>query len=141
MREGAHRAWIDMNGWRVLEEAIPRGEADEIAALMGVSEDTVHRWCRKPLSNEDHNATGRRNPIDYFLRLINALYARHPEGAEMVFDRVLHERAVLRKRHGRCALPTSTEMESALRRIGREADEMADAVAEPRRQKGAGDPL
>ncbi len=125
------RAWTDMDGWRVLDEAIPRGEADEIAALMGVSEDTVNRWRRRPLSSEDHNATGRRNPIDYFLRLINALYVRNPEGAEKVLDRVMHERAVLRKRHGRGALPTPTEMESALRRIGREADEMADAVAAP----------
>lgn len=134
MREGAHRAWTDMNGWQVLEEAIPRGEADEIAALMGVSEDTVHRWCRRPLSTEDHNATGRRNPIDYFLRLINALYARNPEGAEMVLDRIAHEQAMLRKRHGRCATPTPAEMESALRRIGRDADEMADAIVQPEGQ-------
>lgn len=127
-------AWTDMNGWQVLDEAIPRGEADEIAALMGVSENTIQRWCRKPLSDEDHDATGRRNPVDYFLRLINALYVRNPQGAELVIDRIMSERAVLRKRHGRIEQPTPAEMESALRQIGREVVEMAEAIAEdPRR--------
>lgn len=129
-------AWTDMDGWRVLNEAIPRGEADEIAAPLGVSSDTIRRWCREPLSDEDPNATGRRNPVDYFLRLVNALYARHPEGAEMVFDRIQHERAVLRKRHGRLDQPTPAEMESALRQIGREVAEMADAIAEDPRKRG-----
>lgn len=129
-------AWTDMDGWRVLNEAIPRGEANEIAAPLGVSSDTIRRWYREPLSDEDPNATGRRNPVDYFIRLVNALYARHPEGAEMVFDRIQHERAVLRKRHGRMPEPTPAELESALRQIGREVVEMADAIAEDPRKRG-----
>lgn len=129
-------AWTDMNGWEVLSGAIPRGEADDIAVLMGVSQNTIQKWCREPLSDEEPEATGRRNPVDYFLRLVNALYARHPEGAEMVFDRVQHERAVLRKRHGRVDQPTPAEMESALRQIGREVAEMADAIAEDPLRRG-----
>lgn len=114
-------------------EAIPRGEADEIAALMSVSEDTINRWCRKPLSDEDHDATGRRNPVDYFLRLLNALYVRNPEGAKKVFDRIMHERATLRQRQGHTTQASQEEIESTLRQIGRELDEMADSIAKDNR--------
>ena len=33
-----------MSGWKVLENAIPKGSADIIADLMSVSGDTVRRW-------------------------------------------------------------------------------------------------
>lgn len=62
--------------------------------------------------------------------LINALYVRYPDGAELVADRINSEIASLRKKHGVVRQPTTEEMESALRQIGREVSEMADAIAD-----------
>lgn len=117
------------DGWEVLSRAIPRGEAAAVASLLDVSANTVVRWRREPEA-EDDGGTGRRSPLDAILLFINALYIRHPEGAELVVDRINSEIASLRKKHGVVRQPTTEEMESALRQIGREVSEMADAIAD-----------
>lgn len=120
---------IMTDGWEVLSRAIPRGEAESVATLIGVATNTVVRWRREPEADDD-GGTGRRSPLDAILLLINALYVRCPDGAELVADRINSEIAALRKKHGRVRQPTTEEMESALRQIGREVSEMADAIAE-----------
>lgn len=131
MNPGKNRNGNDVmtDGWETLEKAIPRGEAAPIASLMGVSPDIVRRWCREP-ERDEKGGTGRRSPLDAILLFINQVYARHPEGAELIVDRINSEIAVLRKKHGVIKQPTTEEMESALRQIGREVSEMADAIAE-----------
>ncbi len=120
----------EMEGWKVLRRALRGRDKAEFAEMMDVHVDTVKRWTREPLTAEEQQATGRRNPIDYFLRLVYALYAISPEGAELVFDRVDRARALLRKRHGRTERPTRDEIDEKLRRISRETQEVADAIVE-----------
>ena len=117
------------DGWEVLAQAIPRGEADAVAEMIGVDPNTVVRWRREPEA-KDKGGTGRRSPLDAILKLINALYVRCPEGAEIVVDRINSEIAGLRKRHGLDSQPTMAEMEQRMRALEREIREMADAMAD-----------
>jgi len=107
-----HRAKNRMNGHEILEEAIPRGEADAIANLLGVSGDTVRRWRREPEAGDDMS-TGRRSWLDLIILLINAVWTRYPPGVDLIVDRIVAERANLRNIHGQTT-PTD-ELESELR--------------------------
>jgi len=120
----------EMDGWKVLRRALADDGAEELAELLGVHPDTVYKWCRRPSKVDDPKGTGRRNPIDYFLRLVTELYAMNAEGAEIVFDRIDHARAVLRKNYGRMPATSRLEIEEKLRQISREMQEAADAIAE-----------
>ena len=121
------RSTRSMNGWIVLEGAIPRGEAEEIADLMGVAPDTIRRWRREPEADDDRG-TGRRSPLDQLLLLLNAVYARHPGGAELIADRIAHEMAQLRAIHGQPA-PLLAAIEGDLREVSRLTARVADSIA------------
>jgi hypothetical protein len=125
---GAHRATNRMNGWEILEEAIPRGEADAIANLLGLSGDTVRRWRREPEAGDDMS-TGRRSPLDVILLLINAVYTRNPQGAELIVERVIGEISNLRRIHGHTeTMPIEQlegELRSAIKSMARVADQFA----------------
>jgi hypothetical protein len=93
-------------GWRVLERALTNPDTgilediSEVAEDAGVSEDTVYKWIRRPSRKKDPKATGRKNPIDYFLRLLRAVYLTTPWGARLIMRYVLSEFARLEAKHG-----------------------------------------
>jgi hypothetical protein len=117
------------DGYKILEEVIPYGMAAEVAKLMGVSLSTMDRWTAKPLTTEDPDARGRRNPIDYFIQLYNAIFLVNPDEADRLIDRVLQERARLRRRHKRDKPMTPEQVEGILREESRRLEEAADALA------------
>lgn len=111
-------------GWQVLERALTNphtNRLDDIAQVAedaGVSEDTLYKWLRRPSRKSDPNATGRKNPIDYFLRLLRAVYAATPAGARLILKCVLAEFARLEMKHGRSSpflvvWPTQSENHNA----------------------------
>ncbi len=110
MTENGARLRVDKPmavGWQVLEQALtnPRtGRLEDIAQVAedtGVSEDLMYRWLRRPSRKSDPNATGRRNPIDYVLRLIRAVYLISPWGARLIVKCILSEFARLEANNGR----------------------------------------
>ena len=123
-----NRAVNRMKGYEILEEAIPRGEVEAIANLLGYSEDTVRRWRREPESTDDMS-TGRRSPLDLILLLINAVYTRYPEGADLIVDRIVEERANLRRIHGQPNALPAEEIEGVLRGVMRSISTVADQFA------------
>jgi hypothetical protein len=84
---------------------------------------------RQPSTSKKPKATGRRNPIDYVGQLLVGLYGVRPEGAEEIFDAFDDLRAELRARHGRAPKLHREEIGKRLRQMGREANQMADAIA------------
>jgi hypothetical protein len=121
-----------MDGYKVFRKAVPENDLwaiTELSKLMKVSIDTIYRWMRQPSTAKKPKATGRRNPIDYCGQLLVALYAVSPERAELAFDAFDDLRAELRTRHGLAPKFGRAEIKSNLRRIGREASQMADAIA------------
>lgn len=81
-----------MQTWEILEKAIPRGEAERIAKLMGCSVDTVRKWRREPES-DDNTSSGRFNPLEGLMLLLDALEARYPPGADEIRDYINGEGA------------------------------------------------
>jgi hypothetical protein len=122
------RATNRMNGWEVLEEAIPRGEADSVANLLGLTGDTVRRWRREPEAGDDM-ATGRRSPLDTILLLINAVYTRNPQGAELIVERIVGEISNLRRIHGEAKPLAVDEIEGQLRTAIKAVQTVADQMA------------
>jgi len=126
------RASKDMDGYKVLRKAVPENDLwaiTELCKQIGISVDTLYKWMRQPSTSKKPKNTGRRNPIDYIGQLLIALYAVRPEGAEEIFDALDDLRAQLRTRHGRAQKIGRGQIQSNLRRIGREANQMADAIA------------
>jgi hypothetical protein len=128
----SRRATNRMNGWEVLEEAIPRGEVEAIATLLGYSEDAVRRWRREPEAG-DEMSTGRRSPLDAILLLINAVYTRNPQGAELIVERVMGEVTNLRRIHDQNDAMRVDEVEGELRAAIKAMSKVADEFA---RRKG-----
>lgn len=129
----AHRATNRMNGWEVLEAAILRGDAEAVANLLGYSEDTVRRWRREPEAG-DEMSTGRRSPLDAILLLINAVYTRNPQGAELIVERIVGEITNLRRIHRQNDSMRADEIEgelgAAIKALSRVADEIARKKSE-----------
>ncbi|MGH9767217.1 MAG: hypothetical protein ACREAB_07260 [Blastocatellia bacterium] len=117
-----------METWEVLEEAIPRGEAERIAKIMRVSANLVRRWCRQPES-DDNNATGRFNPLEELMLLFDALNARHPEGVDLIFDYIASEVAAARRIRDQKNPISGAEAESELRAAARRLEQVADMIA------------
>jgi hypothetical protein len=59
----------------LLEEAIPRGEAERIADLMGYSTDYVRKW-RQDKEAGAVNDSARRDPVTNLLIFFDALKSR-----------------------------------------------------------------
>lgn len=128
LTSNTHRATNRMSGYEVLEEAIPRGEVEAIANLLGYHEDTVRRWRREPEAGDDMS-TGRRSPLDAILLLINAVYTRSPQGAELIVERIVGEITNLRRIHenddSMRADEVEGELSAAIKALSRVADEIA----------------
>jgi len=122
-----------MNGWEILEEAIPRGEADAIANLLGLSGDAVRRWRREPEAGDDMS-TGRRSPLDLILLLINAVWTRYPPGVDLIVDRIVAERANLRNIHGQTTPidELESELREAILKMAKVADQFAGVKGDER---------
>jgi hypothetical protein len=95
-----------MAGYEVLTRALTGPDTgrledvSQVAEDAGVSEDQMYKWMRRPLRSDDRKATGRRNPIDYFLKLLRAVYLTTPWGARLIIQYVLSEFARLEAKHG-----------------------------------------
>src|SRR5262245_47622457 len=122
------RAGIQMNGWEVLEQAIPRGEAEAIGDLLGAATDTVRRWRRQPEA-DDEASSGRRSPLDQVLLLLNAVYTRNPDGAALIVERINSELARLQRIHGHGEGLSIEEAEDELRTAARNITRIADVFA------------
>ena len=118
-----------MQTWEVLEQAIPRGEAERIARLFDLSTDAVRRWRREPEAN-DNNATGRRSPLDELELLFDVLNARHPEGIDVIVDHINRSAAERRQVRGQAAATEAARVEKELRAAARRCNEAADLLAE-----------
>jgi hypothetical protein len=68
------RAAGQMETWELMEKAIPRGEAERVAKLMGYTADYVRRWRRQREANEDDEGA-RHDPVANLLILFDALRA------------------------------------------------------------------
>jgi hypothetical protein len=115
-------------GWKILSKIIPYGRAEEVQDKMHVSLDTVHRWMRMPLSKENPHATGRANPIDQAIRLIEVAYEVNPEDAHEIVDAFVSKGAELEAKRVGPAMSVP-EVEKMLRRRARELEAMANALA------------
>lgn len=69
------RAAVQMKISELLEEAIPRGEAERIADLMGYSTDYVRKW-RQDKELGAVNDSARRDPVTNLLIFFDALRSR-----------------------------------------------------------------
>lgn len=110
--------------FELLAKAIPRGESDNIGRLCGCSGQTVRSWRNDPDTDENRAAdsNGRRSPLDYLLQFLDAVDARHPEGADMIVDRIIYEHAA---RHSIRGKKAKMRMWQALRRANELARELA----------------
>jgi hypothetical protein len=117
-----------MEAWEVLEQAIPRGEAERIAKLMMCSVDTVRRWRREPEAG-DEAATGRRSPLEELMLMFDALNARHPEGIDDIEDFVISAAAERRRIRGQNKPISDAEAERELRAAARACKDAADRMA------------
>lgn len=97
----------EMEPWEVLQEAIPRGESDNIAQLLrrrGIecTGQTVRSWRNDPdvddkIAKVPH---GRRNPLDVILDVIAAVGARNGN-VETIRQKINHEAARVQADKGR----------------------------------------
>jgi len=117
-----------MQTWEILEQAIPRGEAERIAKLMRCSVDTVKKWRREPEA-DDSTATGRFNPLENLMLLLDAVGARNPEGVDEILDYINSEAAAGRRARGQSAQKSDAEAEKELRAAARRCNEAADLLA------------
>src|SRR5262245_50170909 len=115
-------------GWKILSKIIPYGRAEDVRDRMKVSLDTVHRWMRMPLSSENPHATGRANPIDQAIWLIEAVYEVNPEDTHEIVDVFVSKLAEL---EGKSSGPhlSDSEIEKTLRARAREFERLANALA------------
>lgn len=123
-----------MNGWQVLEIAIPRGSADVIAELLSVSGDMVRRWQREPLSDDAPTETGRRSPHDRERDLIRAVHSENPQGARLLVEDLVNFYLSLEAKQGR-GLDTQTaeEIEMMLRNAQSQLNRALEAMNRDRK--------
>lgn len=109
--------------WEILGGAIPRGEAERIAKLMRVSVDTVRKWCREP-EGDDNTASGRFNPLEEILLLIDSLRARKLDEGIYEIVEFINNEAI-----GEGTQKPAAEAEKELRAAARRCEEAADLLA------------
>lgn len=104
------RSEIQMPGYEVLFQALLNREkgrledVPQIAEDAGTTEDQIFKWTRPPETAKNRKGTGRRNPIDYFLRLLRAVYMSRPAAARFILKYVLAQFAEWEERQGRKGL-------------------------------------
>jgi hypothetical protein len=98
----------ELETWEIFRQAIPRGESDAVARILrrrGIecSGAQVRTWMNDPDVDDKRPAApnGRRNPLDEFLEVMNAVGARGARGADLLAKRVAQENARIQADHGR----------------------------------------
>jgi hypothetical protein len=76
-------------------------DVPQIAEDAGVTEDQIFKWTRPPETAKNRKGTGRRNPIDYFMKLLRAVYMSRPAKARLILKYVLAQFAEWEERQGR----------------------------------------
>jgi len=123
-----------MDGWQILELAIPRGSAAAIAQMLGYSADQVRRWMREALSDESPTDTGRRNPHDREKDLIRAVHSENPEGARLIVEDLVKFFLSLEAKQGRgLNSQTAEEIEAMLRSAQADLTKALEAMATERK--------
>jgi hypothetical protein len=118
-----------METWELMENAIPRGEAERIAKLMGYTPDYVRRWRRSPEAGEA-NDSFRRDPVANLLALFDALRARKlPHMIPLIMDYIQSDLASGSEVSGHSSAITAAQAESELRAMARRSAEIADMLA------------
>ena len=84
----------NLDGWRTLSEAIPRGASGTLARAMGLSEDYIRRWRREP-DEDTLSATGQRSPLDRVCDLMSAIFLVNPDGVDLVIEHIRAHHASL----------------------------------------------
>jgi hypothetical protein len=140
----------EVETWEILEAGIPRGSVTSLARKLHLSEDLIRRWRRQPEGSENPNATGKMNPFDRFLIVLEHMAVNSPAAAEMAIDmqRRLVSRLIGEEERARCAKECFREMvresseviqaagtDAALDEIEREIAEAKAAMDEFLRQK------
>ncbi len=59
--------------YEIFDGILKRGDAKEIARLVGLTPQSIRNYCRAPETTEDFNATGRYNPLDFIRTLIHMI--------------------------------------------------------------------
>jgi hypothetical protein len=77
-----------IEGWRILQRAIPSEHIKAIASRYGVTADHLRRWMREPLSDEAPLASGQRSPVDRTFDLMDAIHLSHPTGVAFIREAV-----------------------------------------------------
>src|SRR5262245_52843277 len=108
-----------VKAWEILEEAIPRGESEDVANFFGLSRQEINKW-RRETEAEDKKSSGRRSPLDAVLMLINAVYARNPAGADLIVDRINSELQKLKTIHESASPVPLERIELRIRDIQRD---------------------
>lgn len=104
------RSEESMAGYEVLFQALlnrKTGRLEDVAQIAedaGVTEDQIFKWTRPPETAKNRKGTGRKNPIDYFLRLLRAVYMSRPGEARFILKYVLAQFAEWEERQGRKGL-------------------------------------
>ncbi len=134
MDASQHRTEKSMTGWQVLEMAIPRGSAEAIAAMLGLSADQVRRWTREALSDESPTETGRRSPHDRERDLIRAVHSENPEGARLIVEDLVKFFLYLEAKQGRgLNSQTAEQIEAMLRSAQADLSRALEAMATARK--------
>jgi hypothetical protein len=124
------RATGQMKISELLEDAIPRGEAERIATIMGYQADYVRRWRRDPEAGEV-NDSARRDPVTNLLLFFDALRGRElGDWIPVIMDHIKSDLASKRKGNGRADAISAGEAESELRAMMRRLPEIADMLAD-----------
>lgn len=122
--------------WDLLAEAIPRGESDNIAALLrrkglDCSGRAVRSWRNDPdvEGKGPVDPNGRRNPLDHFLLFLAAVHARSAEGAEMIVERVNSELARMSAIHERNELLRDRQVAQEARKLALQIIALTDPTS------------
>lgn len=116
------RAAGQMKVSELLEQVIPRGEAEQIADLMGYSPDYVRKW-RQDRESGQVNDSARRDPLTNLQLFFDALRARElGMWIPIIIDFIQTDLAGKPK-----------QVEDELRALARRQSELADIVGDGKR--------
>jgi hypothetical protein len=115
----------EMEPHEILSAGIPRGKARILANTLGLSESSVLKWQREPISDENPQATGSLNPIERTDRIFDFLLIYCPEMAAVLASRY---QVKLDAFHTRLIREPLTEMEWRMK-IAKGLRENAESIA------------
>lgn len=125
-----------MCSWSVIEKAIPRGSAEAIAEMMGVSTDLILKWRREAESDEAPTGTGRRSVHDRERDFLRAVHSENPQGARLLVEDLVAFFLQLEAKQGRGSdAETLEEIESRLRSVQLNLIEAIESLEQSRKMK------